>query len=127
MEVSQGDARLQEGQEGGSGKPQACQPDLGAGEDYEADYLECITQHVPDTRGISPSQHRVMKGRSCLTNLISFYKITCLGDEGKAVDVVYLDLSKAFDTISHSILLEELAAHSLHGCTLCSVKNWLDS
>ncbi|KAK4805520.1 hypothetical protein QYF61_004459 [Mycteria americana] len=44
-------------------------------------------------------------GTSCLTNLISFYdKVTRLVDEGKAVDVVYLDSSKAFDTVSHSIL-----------------------
>ncbi|KAK4820457.1 hypothetical protein QYF61_027034 [Mycteria americana] len=33
---------------------------------------------------------------------------------------------KAFDTVSHSILLEKLAAHGLDGCTLCWVKNWLD-
>ncbi|KAK4813811.1 hypothetical protein QYF61_026415 [Mycteria americana] len=63
---------------------------------------------------------------SCLTNLISFYdKVTRLVDEGKAVDVVYLDFSKAFDTVSHSIL-EKLAAHGLDGCTLRWVKNWLD-
>ncbi|NWI58034.1 RTJK polymerase, partial [Calyptomena viridis] len=35
-------------------------------------------------------------------------------------------LSKAFDTISRSKLLEKLAAHSLDTCTLHWVKNWLD-
>ncbi|NXH20801.1 PO23 protein, partial [Bucco capensis] len=34
--------------------------------------------------------------------------------------------SKAFDTVSHSILLKKLAAHGLDRCTLCWVKNWLD-
>ncbi|PKU45840.1 rna-directed dna polymerase from mobile element jockey-like [Limosa lapponica baueri] len=68
-----------------------------------------------------------MKARSHLSNLISFYdKVTRLVDERKAVDVVYLDFSKAFDTISHSILLEKLAAHGLDGSTLCWVKNWLE-
>ncbi|GAB0186279.1 hypothetical protein GRJ2_001093200 [Grus japonensis] len=67
-----------------------------------------------------------MKGRSCFTNLISFYdKVTCLVDEGKAVDVVYLDFSKIFDTLSYSIVLEKLSAHGLDGCVLHWVKNWL--
>ncbi|KAK4814671.1 hypothetical protein QYF61_024978 [Mycteria americana] len=82
---------------------------------------------LKNNQGIKPSQHGFRKGRSCLTNLISFYdKVTCLVDEGKAVDVVYLDFCKAFDTVSHSILLEKLAAHGLDKCTLCWVKNWLD-
>ncbi|KAJ7396680.1 hypothetical protein BTVI_142786 [Pitangus sulphuratus] len=43
----------------------------------------------------------------------SFIRVTCLGNEGKAVDVVYLDFNKAFDTVSHSILPENLAAHGM--------------
>jgi len=64
---------------------------------------------------------------SCLTNLITFYdQVTCLVDEGKAVGIIYLDFSKAFDTVPRSILLEKLAGHGLDGCTLCWIKNWLD-
>ena len=44
----------------------------------------------------------------------------------KAVDVVYLNFSKAFDTVPHNILVEKLAAHGLDGCTLRWMKHWLD-
>jgi len=68
-----------------------------------------------------------MKDRSCLTNLISFCdQVTYLEDEGKAVDVVYLDFSKVVDTVPHRILLEKLAAHGLDGCTLRWIKNCLN-
>jgi len=60
-----------------------------------------------------------MKGRSCLTNPISFYdQVAHLVDETKAVDFIYLDFSDVFATVSHSTLLEQLAAHGLEGCTL---------
>ena len=41
-----------------------------------------------------------MKGRSCLLSLIPCYdQVTCLVYEGKAVDIIHLDFSKAFDTV----------------------------
>jgi len=44
--------------------------------------------------------------------------------EGRAVDVVYLDFSKAFDTVSHNILLGKLRKCGLDEW---SVKwNWLN-
>lgn len=38
-------------------------------------------------------------------------------NDGKAVDVFYLDFSKALDIISHHILLHKVAAHGLDGGT----------
>jgi len=82
--------------------------------------LSALSGCVKDNQGIRPSQHGFVKSRSCLTNLISFYdQVTCLLDEGKAVDVIYVDFHKAFDTVPHSILLEKLTAHALDGSTLC--------
>ena len=43
------------------------------GEVMEEIIMREITQHVQDSQGIRPSQHGFMKGRSCLTNLFSFY------------------------------------------------------
>jgi len=77
------------------------------GKNMERFILSALTRHVQGNQGIRPSQHGFMKGRSCLTSLISYCdQVTHLVDEGKAVDVVYLDFCKAFDTVPHSILLE---------------------
>jgi len=86
-----------------------------------------LTGHAKDTQGIMPSQHGFMKGRSCLTNLMCFSdQMTCLVDEGKAVDVIYLDFRKAFGTVPHSILLEKVDVHGLNGCMLHWIKKWLN-
>lgn len=42
------------------------------------------------------------------------------------MDVVYLDFSKAFDTVSYSTFLEKLAAHALGKCIIHWVKTWMD-
>ncbi|RMC20166.1 hypothetical protein DUI87_01012 [Hirundo rustica rustica] len=51
-------------------------------------------------------------------NFCHSWWVTCLVDAGSAVDVVYWDFSKAFVTVSHSILLEKLAARGLDRSTL---------
>ncbi|KAK4821226.1 hypothetical protein QYF61_015794 [Mycteria americana] len=70
--------------------------------------LETISRHM-NNKKIKINQHGFTKGKSCLTSLINFYnKMTGLVDEGRAVNAVCLDFSKAFDTVSHKILLEKL-------------------
>ena len=72
------------------------------------------------------SQHECTKGKSYLTNLISFYdEVTCLVDEGKVVDGVFLAFSKAFDSVPHSILLDKLSNCGMSRYTACWVKNCL--
>ena len=46
-------------------------------------------------------------------------------DEGTVVDVVYLNFSKAIDTVSHNILMDELMKHRLKKWTVRWIENWL--
>lgn len=55
---------------------------------------------------IKNSQCEFVKNKSCQTNLIPFSdRITGIWYNGRgASDVIYLDFSKDFDTVSHDIL-----------------------
>jgi len=66
-------------------------------------------------------------GKSCLTNLITFYDgVTRWVDERRAVDVIHLDFSKAFGTVSNNILLGKLRKCGLDEWTVRWIKNWLN-
>lgn len=52
--------------------------------------------------------------KSCLTNIISFYEeIIGLVDQGRTLDIVFLDFTKAFYTLSHKIITEKLVKYGL--------------
>ena len=47
-------------------------------------------------------------------------------DEGREVDVVYFDFTKAFDTVSCSILIHKLMTYGLDKWPVRWTRNWLN-
>ncbi|CAM5165541.1 unnamed protein product [Natator depressus] len=88
---------------------------------------ETILKHLEERKVIRNRLRGFTKGKSCLTNLIAFYdEITSSVDMGKAMDVIYIEFSKAFDTFSHSILASKVKKYGLDEWTLRWIERWLD-
>ena len=73
------------------------------------------------------NQHGFVRGRSCQTNLVAFYdQVTESLDASVTVDVVFLDFRKAFDTVSHPILVKKLGVCGVDAYVVRWVANWLE-
>ena len=85
-----------------------------------------ILNHINKHSLIRQSQHGFTKGRSCLTNLLEFLEtVTYNLDEGKSVDIIYLDFAKAFDKVPYQRLFKKLFSHGIGGEILEWIKHWL--
>ena len=81
---------------------------------------------MKDKKLVGSSQHGFMKGKSCLPSLLAFYdEITDLVEEGRAVDAVYVDFSKAFDAVSRIILIDKLMKCRSGKWAVRWTENWL--
>lgn len=75
---------------------------------------------------IIPEQHGFVRARSTVTNLTSFVgDLTDSIDIGHSIDTIYTDFSKAFDKVSHHILLEKLHYLGINGIFLSWLKSYL--
>lgn len=77
--------------------------------------LGAIGKHLKDNAVTGHSQQCCVRGKSCLSNLISFCdKVTHPDDQGKPVDVIILDFSKPLDIVSHRIFLDKMSSTELN-------------
>jgi retron-type reverse transcriptase len=97
---------------------------------YRTYIKDKLMQHLLDNSLIKDTgtQHGFMPGKSCSTNLTYFMdKVTKAVDEGKAVDIVYLDFAKAFDKVPRQRLLNKLRAKGVDRKVVSWIENWLSN
>ena len=75
-----------------------------------------ITLHLERNNLLSPAQHGFRAGRSCSTQLLEVMNDWAEAAEAETpVDVIYLDYSKAFDSVPHKRVLVKLQACGIKG------------
>ena len=85
---------------------------------------DAIVGHLLKEKLLSPKQYGFISGRSTTTQLL-YYLDECIKtiSNGGVVDSVYLDFSKAFDTVPHRRLLGKLKAYGIDEAIL----NWVQA
>lgn len=85
-----------------------------------------IVDHMTANNLFSVSQHGFISGKSCITQLLEFLEdVTESIDNGKDVDIIYLDFCKAFDKVAHRRLLLKLEKYGIRGKILAWIKDFL--
>ena len=85
-----------------------------------------IVDYVESRNLLSEKQHGFRRRRSCQSNLIVFLdEITRRLDEGKEVEVCYMDFRKAFDSVNHRLLLHKLSVLGIEQRLLVWLRGFL--
>ena len=83
-----------------------------------------IMKHLESHNIITKKQHAFRKYHSCETQLCTVVDDWAKElDSGQQVDVAFLDMEKAFDTVPHELLKGKLHNYGIDKCTL----KWIDA
>ena len=83
---------------------------------------DSIINHMDELHLFSDCQHGFRRRRSCVTQLLEVMEhLTNFFDEGEAVDIIYFDFRKAFDSVPHQRLIAKLKSYGITG----NIVNWI--
>ncbi|RWR98458.1 ORF2-like protein, partial [Dinothrombium tinctorium] len=89
---------------------------------------EKIIEFLDENKILPDYQHGFVKRKSTFTNLLHISNYIFHTIEKKStVDVIYLDIEKAFDRVVHSILIEKMIIIKLLKYIIAWVKNFLSN
>jgi hypothetical protein len=90
----------------------------------ESMIFQNLLRYTSERCPIRDTQYGFRQNRSCTSQLIDYVNdLTAATDKGLCIDAVYLDFSKAFDKVSHSLLLQKLVNRKVP----LTLINWISS
>ena len=88
--------------------------------------VDHLNSYLEDASLLSEHQFGFRSGRSTMDQLLLVYdEISKWVDDGNVVDLVLFDFSKAFDTVSHPILLAKLSSLGIDNQLLSWIQDFL--
>ena len=89
---------------------------------FETFFRDALYDHLVENNLLSKDQFGFCKGRSTVSQLlVTIKEWMCNLDKGIPTDSIYLDFSKAFDTVPHQRLLVKLEGYGISD----NVLNWI--
>ena len=95
---------------------------------FERILKDLMVAYLLENNLLHDSQHGFLPRRSCSTALLSFLEsVTGSIDDKESVDVIFLDFSKAFDSVPHNRLFHKLRSYGFSGTVLELLRSFLSN
>ena len=93
---------------------------------FESFLRDALYDHLVKNNLLSKHQFGFCKGRSCISQLLVVIQewMSCI-DKDVPTDAIYLDFSKAFDTVPHKKLIHKLKGYGISGNILSWITDFL--